>query len=75
MAYDKVKYVPTVKRTLDELWGEFRLILPPEKPNNTMGRSVVSFRKIVNNIPYVLGTWRRTDADLIVVVFSRSPVT
>ena len=45
MTYDKVKYLPTVKRIPDELWDEIRLILPPEKPNNTIGRPVVSFRK------------------------------
>jgi len=30
VAYDRVKYLPTVKRIPDVLWDEVRLILPPE---------------------------------------------
>jgi hypothetical protein len=46
VAYDRVKYLPTVKRMPDELWDEIKLILPSEKPNNTIGLPVVSFRKV-----------------------------
>ena len=56
MAYDRVKYIPTVKRIPDELWDEIRLILPPEKPINTIGHPEVSFRKVLNDILYVLRT-------------------
>jgi transposase len=56
VAYDRVKYLPTVKRIHDVLWDEVRLILPPEKPNNTIGRPVVSFRKVLEGILYVLRT-------------------
>ena len=56
MAYDRVKYLPTVKRIPDELWDEIRLILPSEKPNNTIGRPAVSFRKVLDGILYVLRT-------------------
>ena len=56
VAYDRVKYLPTVKRVSDELWDEIRLILPSEKPNNTIGRPVVSFRKVLDGILYVLRT-------------------
>ena len=56
MAYDRVKYLPTVKRVSDELWDEIRLILPSEKPNNTIGRPAVSFRKVLDGILYVLRT-------------------
>ena len=56
MTYDKVKYLPTVKRIPDELWDEIRLILPPEKPANTIGRPVVSFRKVLDGILYVSRT-------------------
>ena len=45
VAYDRIKYLPTVKRIPNELWDEQRLILPPEKPTNTIGRPAVSFRK------------------------------
>jgi transposase len=56
VAYDRVKYLPTVKRVSDELWDEIRLILPSEKPNNTIGRPAVSFRKVLDGILYVLRT-------------------
>ena len=56
MAYDRIKYLPTVKRIPDELWDEIRLILPSEKPNNTIGRLSVSFRNVLDGILYVLRT-------------------
>ena len=56
MAYDRVKYLPIVKRIPDELWDEIRLILPSEKPDNTVGRPAIPFRKIVDGILYVLRT-------------------
>ncbi|MGC2598955.1 MAG: hypothetical protein WA395_12605 [Nitrososphaeraceae archaeon] len=48
MAYDRIKYVPTVKRIPDELWDEIRFILPSEKPANTIGHPAVSFRKVLD---------------------------
>ena len=56
MAYDRVKYLPTVKRIPDEIWDEIRMILSPEKPDNTIGRPVVSWRKVLESILYVLRT-------------------
>ena len=56
MAYDRVKYLPTVKRIPDEIWDEIRMILPHEKPDNTIGRPAVSFRKVLDGILYVLRT-------------------
>jgi len=56
VAYDRVKYLPTVKRIPDELWDEIRLILPSEKPTNTIRRPAVSFRKVLDGILYVLRT-------------------
>ena len=56
VAYDRVKYLPTVKRMPDELWDEIKLILPSEKPNNTIGRPAVSFRNVLDGILYVLRT-------------------
>ena len=41
VAYSRVKCLPTVKRIPDELWDEIRLILPPEKPTNTIGRPAI----------------------------------
>jgi transposase len=56
VAYDRVKSLPTVKTIPDELWDEISLILPSEKPNNTIGRPAVSFRKILDGILFVLRT-------------------
>jgi putative transposase len=56
VAYSKVKCLLTVKKIPDELWDELRLILPPEKPANTIGRPVVSFRKVMDGILYALRT-------------------
>jgi transposase len=38
------------------LWDEFNKILPKEKPLKTVGRPVVSYRKVLDGIPYVLRT-------------------
>jgi len=56
VAYDRVKYLPTVKRMPDELWDAIKLILPSEKPNNTIGRPAVSYKKVLDGILYVLRT-------------------
>jgi transposase len=56
VTYVRVKYLPTVKRIPDELWNEIRMIIPNEKPINTIGRPVVSFRKVLEGILYVLRT-------------------
>ena len=40
----------------DGLWDEIRVILPLEKPTNTIGRPAVSFRKVLDGILYVLRT-------------------
>ena len=56
VAYDRVKYLPTIKRIPDQLWNEIRLVLPSEKPNNAIGRPAVSFRKVLDGILFVLRT-------------------
>jgi transposase len=56
VAYDRVKYLPTVKRIPDALWDEVRLILPSEKPTNSIGRPAASFRKVFDGILYILRT-------------------
>ena len=33
-----------------------KLLLPSEKPNNTIGRPVISFRKVLDGILYILRT-------------------
>ena len=48
--------LPTIKRIPDKLWDEFKKILPREKPPKTVGRPVVSYRKVLDGILYVLRT-------------------
>ena len=56
VAYDRVNYLPTIKRIPDPLWNEISLILPSEKPNNAIGRPAVPFRKVLDGILYILRT-------------------
>ena len=51
------KYLPTVKRISDELLDEIRLILPSEKPANTIGCPAVSLRKVLDGIFRCLKNW------------------
>jgi transposase len=37
-------------------WDEIKLLLPPEKANNTIGRPVIPFRKVLDGILHVLRT-------------------
>ena len=56
MVCDRIRCLPTIKRIPEELWDEIRLILPPEKLKDTIGRPAVSFRKVLDGILYVLRT-------------------
>jgi transposase len=49
-------YLPTIRRIPDELWDEFKKILPREKPPKTVGRPIVLYRKVLDGILYVLRT-------------------
>ena len=55
-AYKRKKHLQTIRRIPDELWDEIKVMLPTEKPNNTTGRPIVPFRKVVDGILYVLRT-------------------
>ncbi len=50
------KYVRTITRIPDELWYEIKNILPDEKPDNTIGRPIVPYRKVLDGILFVLRT-------------------
>ena len=52
----KLKYLPTIRKIPNDLWDEIKLLLPSEKPNNTIGRPVISFRKVLDGILYILRT-------------------
>jgi transposase len=40
----------------DKLWNEIRNTPPKEKPFKTVGRPIVSFRKVMDGILYILRT-------------------
>src|SRR3954454_11842334 len=50
----KNKNKPTITKISDKLWDMIDPILPREKPNNTVGRPAIPFRKVLDGIVYVL---------------------
>jgi transposase len=48
--------IRTIIRIPDDLWNEIKNILPDEKPENTIGRSIVPYRKVLDGIVFVLRT-------------------
>lgn len=50
------KYVRTIIRIPDDLWNEIKNILPNEKPENTIGRPIVPYRKVFDGIMFILRT-------------------
>jgi transposase len=55
-AYKRKKHLHTIRRIPDDLWEEIKLLLPPEESNKTRGRPVISFRKVLDGILYILRT-------------------
>jgi len=53
---NKNKTKPTIVKISDELWNRISIILPTEKPSNTIGRPAITFRKVMDGIVYVLRT-------------------
>jgi hypothetical protein len=51
--YRQIKHLPSIRNIPDDLWDEIKLLLPSEKANNTVGRPIVPFRKVVDGILYV----------------------
>ena len=52
----KNSHLPTIRTIPDELWSELKKILPKEKPQKTVGRPVVPYRRVLDGILYVLRT-------------------
>ena len=53
---NKNKNKPTIVKISDELWDRISTLFPTEKPNNTIGRPAIPFRKVMDGILYVLRT-------------------
>jgi putative transposase len=54
--YRRRKRLSPIRRIPDDLWDEIKQILPVEKPEKTIGRPVVPFRKVLDGILYILRT-------------------
>ena len=54
--HHKNKNKPTITKISDKLWDTIGPIFPKEKPNNTVGRPAIPFRKVMDGIVYVLRT-------------------
>ena len=50
------QYITTITRIPDRLWNEIKNILPDEKPENTIGRPIVPYRKVLDGILFILRT-------------------
>jgi hypothetical protein len=50
------KYVRTIIRIPDDLSNEIKHILPDKKPENTIGRPIVPYRKVFDGIMFILRT-------------------
>ncbi|MER5176089.1 MAG: transposase [Candidatus Nitrosocosmicus sp.] len=46
----------TITNIPDKLWDEINTLLPKEKQNNTIGRPIVPYRKVLDGILYILRT-------------------
>ena len=54
---ERKKHLQTIRIVPDDLWEEIKLLLPPEKPNKTIGRPVVPFRKVLDGIVIHFKNW------------------
>ena len=64
------KYVRTIIRIPDDLWSEIKNILPNEKPENTIGRPIVPYRKVLDGIMFILRTgcqWKMLPKEYVLV--------
>jgi hypothetical protein len=51
VTYRKKKHLPTIRKMPGDLWDEIKIILPPEKPDKTIGRPIIlPFRKVLDGI-------------------------
>ena len=52
----KNKQPTTILKISDELWDKIKSIFPKEKSLKTVGRPIISYRKVIDGIIYVLRT-------------------
>ena len=46
--YRRRRHLSPIRKIPDDLWDEIKIILPPEKPDKTIGRPVVPFRRVLD---------------------------
>jgi hypothetical protein len=51
--HHKNKFKHTITKISDKLWDTISAILPDEKPNYTIGRPIIPYRKVLDSIVYV----------------------
>ncbi|HET9806282.1 MAG: hypothetical protein ACM3VV_01585 [Deltaproteobacteria bacterium] len=49
-------YLKTITRTPDDMYNKIKNILPDEKPENTIGRPIIPYGKVIDDIVFVLRT-------------------
>jgi transposase len=54
--HEKSKNKFGITKIPDKVWDEIISVLSAEKPDNTIGRPIVPYRKIMDGIVYVLRT-------------------
>ena len=72
MHYRPIKHLPTIKNIPNELWDEIKLLVPSEKPNKSIGRPIILFRKVLDGIVYVLRTecqWKSFQKSMALTLF------
>jgi transposase len=68
--YRRRKHLSPIRKIPDDLWDEIKVILPPEKPDKTIGRPMVPFRRVLDGILYVLRTgcqWKMLPKSMVLV--------
>ena len=69
------RYVRTITLIPNDLWNEIKNILPNEKPENTIGRPIIPFRKVLDDIIFVLRTgcqWKMLPKEMRFWLYYRS---
>ena len=65
------RYVRTITFIPDDMWNEIKNILPDEKPESTIGRPIVPYRKVIDGIMFVLRTgcqWKMLPQSMVLVL-------
>jgi transposase len=65
------KYLRTITHIPGDLWNEIKNILPAEKPEDTIGRPIVPYRKVFDGIMFILRTgcqWKMLSKEYVQII-------